>query len=223
MRKKKISTDVAQQIGKSRQCVICVFGESNTGKTTLLRSLLHDIVGDSKYSICDAEGFNRKDMRVVSWCEIGSQQIIVAIGTSGDRWGIIKASIEFFKKHLQMRNEWAKNRSLNGKTRDLDACATMIPAVLVIATRKPLCAYRGWKEFAAEFDVLNMPINVDAWYLCDNKRVPQWMLPVRLSKESLLENIRYFAINGGKTKQYPSKPRKKIKCTNVEAYVSQDC
>lgn len=215
-----------KQIG-GKKFIICVFGESSAGKSTLLRSLFCDIIGNSRYSICDAESFDGKDRRVAVWYRVGnSNQGIVAIGTAGDRWEIIKANIRFFKKHLHLWDEWSKNCSFYGKEREKKGFGKEnIPMVLVTAARRPLGAYRGWKDFEHEFEVLNIPINVDAWYFRKEESkdtdAVEWMLPVRLIKESLLENIRYILIKR-KLKCYPSKAERKINHKKIKASVSRD-
>ena len=169
-----------KQIG-GKKFIICVFGESSTGKSTLLRGLFCDIIGNSKYSICDADSFDGKDKRAVAWCQVNNiNEGVVAIGTAGDRWSIIKENIRFFKKHLHLWDEWSKNCSFDGKEREEKGFdKENIPKVLVTAARKPLSAYREWKAFEHEFEVLNIPINVDAWYFQKDTDEVEWMLPVR--------------------------------------------
>ena len=231
--------DTKQTGGK--KFIICVFGESSAGKSTLLRSLFSDIIGNSKYSICDAEGFQCKDRRAAGWYRTGrSRQCVIAIGTPGDSWDVIKANVDFFMRHLRLWDEWFKNYTLNGgrrlvkkgvdfnkkKDRQVeDPDELDMPKILVTAARKPLESYAEWDEYKSEFEVLNIPINADAWYFQNEKAedvgVVEWMLPVRLIKESLLENIRYIMIKK-KLKCYPDKLERKINSRKIRASVSRD-
>lgn len=233
------TNNMKQTCGK--KFIICVFGESSAGKSTLLRSLFCDIIGNSKYSICDAEGFQCKDRRAVGWYRTGrSRQGVVAIGTPGDSWDVIKANIDFFEKHLSLWDEWFKNCTLNGGRRIIEMDADFdkkrdrlaespeklgIPKILVTAARKPLESYAEWDEYKSEYEVLNIPINVDAWYFRKEKSedtdAVEWMLPVRLIKESLLENIRYVLIKKN-LRRYPGKSERKIDPKKIKASVSRD-
>ena len=82
-----------------------------------------------------------------------------------------------------------------------------------------------WDGSESEYEVLNIPINVDAWYFRKEKSedtdAVEWMLPVRLIKESLLENIRYVLIKKN-LRRYPGKSERKIDPKKIKASVSRD-
>lgn len=233
--------DTNQTGGK--KFIICVFGESSSGKTTLLRGLISDVILNSRYSVCDAEGFQSKDRRMVAWYRTGkSRQGIVSIGTPGDSWDIIKANIDFFNRNLPLWNRWFKNKTLNGgkrckkkgevedEKRDrFYECpeAGSIPAILVTSARMPLHEYPKWGRIGCRYEILNIPMDVEGWYLqkpveeTNGRKDVDWMVPIRLTAESVLDNIRYILINK-KTRAYPNKSTRVVDFKRIECSVSRD-
>lgn len=219
-----------------KKFIICVFGESSAGKSTLLRGLISDIMLNSKYAVCDAEGFQSKDRRMAAWYRTGkSRQGIVAIGTPGDSWDIINANIKFFEKHLHLWNEWYKNKTTVGKRRCKNKCEEdkkkgcyfecpkkgEYPSILITSARMPLHEYKEWGKCCKKYEVLNIPMDVEVWYLKDDKKDVDWMSPIRLTAESIMDNIRYILINK-KIKTRSSAKKRKIKLNRTRASVSRD-
>lgn len=194
--------DEVKKSMSGKKFIICVFGESGAGKSTLLRSMMHDIIDNSKLSICDAEGFYKRDRRVVAWYQTGkSKQGVVSICTAGDSEAIIKANIKFFEKHINCWDDWFDQPKESNGTRKKNEKGKLakIPRILITAARKPLMCYKGLQEFIGGYEVLNIPITLDVWKYCKGEDIPkgavEWSHSNRTVEASLFQHLRYILIN----------------------------
>ena len=216
-----------------KKFIICVFGESGAGKSTLLRSMIHDIIDNSKLSICDAEGFVSRDRRVAAWYRTGkTRQGIVSICTAGDSPDVIKANLKFFNKNRFCWKAWFGYSNVLGDGRKMTDKERQnlkgMPRILITSARKPLEEYQELKGVLRGCKVLNIPIAFDVWKFSKGEKVPdgavEWMSPRRATAESLFQHLRYILIHN-EIKRPTSADVKKnrvVNCADLTRIISRD-
>lgn len=218
---------------KPQKFIISLFGESGAGKSTLLRSMIHDIIDNSKLSICDAEGFTSRDRRVAAWYRTGkTRQGIVSICTAGDSPDVIKANIEFFKKNSSCWKVWLGYSNVFGDGRKMNdkECQNLngMPRILVTAARRPLEEYQELKGALRRCKVLNIPVAYDVWKFSDGEKVPggavEWMSPRRATEESLFHHLRYILIHNEIRRPTSAdvKRNRAVNCAELTRIISRD-
>lgn len=199
----------------------------------MLRSLIHDIIDNSKLSICDAEGFVSRDRRVTAWYRTGkTREGIVSICTTGDSPAIIKANIGFFKKHSSCWKVWFGIPNVCGDDREMDEKEVpnlkAMPRILITSARKPLGEYQELKDELRGCKVLNIPVAFDVWKFSKGEKAPdgavEWMSPRRATAESLFQHLRYILIHN-EIKRPTSADVKKnriVNCVDLTRIISRD-
>lgn len=218
---------------KASKFIICLFGESGAGKSTLLSSMMHDIIDNSKLSICDAEGFVSRDRRVAAWYRTGkTRQGIVSICTAGDSPDIIKANIEFFKKYSACWKVWFGIPNVSGDDREMDEKEVpnlkAMPRILITSARKPLGEYQELKDELRGCKVLNIPVAFDVWKFSKGEKpldgAVEWLSPRRATAESLFQHLRYILIHNEikRPTSADSKKNRVVNCADMTRIISRD-
>lgn len=232
-RAKNVMSRGTGKVVKPQKFIISVFGESGAGKSTLLRGVIHDIIDNSKLSICDAEGFVSRDRRVATWYRTGkTRQGIVSICTAGDSPDVIKANIKFFKKNSSCWKVWFRYSNVFGKKRKMTGREPQnlkdMPRILITSARKPLEEYQELRGVLRGCKVLNIPVAFDVWKLSRGEKLPdgaiEWMLPRRTTAESLFQLLRYILIHN-EIKRPTSADVKKnrvVNCADLVRIISRD-
>lgn len=221
---KKTSKKQKQQQGKS--CfVINLFGESGTGKTTVLRNLIEMLRPHTKLGLEVSEHFGGKDCRAIFWYRTGkSKPGAVCVCTQGDSLGIIRQNIDFFESHFSARKAitpWAmwKKLALEGGGNMTTPCPQI--GILVTASRKPLGRYKKLLTRLQGYEILNIPISLDVWNNHNSPKGLDWTTSIHTLPELLLLHINYVLHNVS-FKRSSIGSLKTVNVSNLHLEASQD-
>lgn len=176
--------------------VINLFGESGSGKTTVLQRLIDIMRVRAKYSLEVSEDFLAQDRKAVLWYRTGRQYSgSVCVCTKGDSLELVKGNFDFFEAHNDVSSAmtpWSSWEKAFGQELSKTGLKSTTKhkhpiGVLVTASRKPLDRYKGLLDGLKDYSVLNVPIRVDACCpLNAQKNSCDWMASVRTVPEVLL-------------------------------------
>ena len=213
--------------------VINLFGESGTGKTTVLCQLIEMLRCRAKYNLEVAERFQSHDRRAMMWCLSGMQfSGAVSVCTLGDTLKIIQDNVNFFERFFnvpQNKAPWyAWCDAIRGNTpvlKQKEIASTQksgqILGILVTAARKPLHHYKALK-LPSNSIILDVPIRVDAWHnVNDQLGNCDWMSSIFTPPEVLLSIVNYI-LHNGKLKQYSSNNGTRVSFKSIRSNISRD-
>ena len=217
-----------------KRFVICLFGGSGAGKTTVLGCLIDMLRRRAQYNLEVSEGFQTHDLRSIMWYRTGRKYSGgVCVCTMGDTVEIIQKNFDFFEAHFNNQRTsqittpwslWEKDFCQDLSETELQSTAKHgAPiGVLVTASRKPLGSYKELQDKIKGYTVLNVPIRVDVWHGCDKQTNScEWMTSVRAVPELLFFHVNHV-LRQAKFKEYSKKEKCLVDFDALSSNVSCD-
>ena len=199
--------------------VINLFGESHSGKTTILKCLINLLRAQSRCAV-DLDS-DKVDQKSLTWhCNGGGKQLgSVCVCTAGDTEPVVVGNVGFFKQAMKRSSPW--NFLVCNVPGSVIRSVAGFCAILVMASRKPLSAYKNL-EIPPGCEVVNFPVRVDGWHAVGVAKIgSDWMSSVRMTPEVLLFHVNYILRKGG-VKQYNGKLGHRVSVKAMRASVSRD-
>ena len=228
------ATSILASVSASKRFIINFFGESGSGKTTVLCRLIEMLRLRAKYNLEVADGFLTRDRKAMLWYRSGRKYSgAVCVCTSGDTAEIIRENISFFQRHFDVVNGNTPWHAWCDAIRDGDPPLSQeevkstqmhqLPiGILVTASRKPLRYYRTLPSLS-DYNCLDVPILVNAWHGLNgsNNASCDWMNSLLVPAEVLLVHVNYILHNGC-FKSYASAKGYRVSMKAMRSSISRD-